>query len=54
MKTHSPIYIDRATIAVLHARARRARSEAAHNAVVRLIRKLTPRLHLRRLGAHWG
>jgi len=46
--------IDPDTLAVLNARARRARSEFVHSLVVRLIHRLTPRIHLRRVGTHWG
>ena len=41
-------------IAVLHARARRARAEAVNNLFVRLINRLTARLDLRAWGTHWG
>jgi menaquinone-dependent protoporphyrinogen IX oxidase len=46
--------LDPETLAVLNGRARKARSEYVNSFVVRLISRLTPRLHLRRLGAHWG
>jgi len=46
--------IDPAVVAVLQARARRARAEAVHNTAVRLLQKLSPRLNLRVLGTHWG
>ena len=41
-------------LAVLHARARRARAEAVNNVFVRLIGRLTPRIDLRARGFHWG
>ena len=41
-------------LAVLHARAHRARAQAVGNLVVKLIHKLTPRIDLRPWGAHWG
>lgn len=46
--------IDPETVAVLNARARKARSEFVHGLVVRLVHRLTPRIHLRRIGTHWG
>jgi hypothetical protein len=52
--TNQPLRIDPQVVAVLRSRARRARSQAMHNLMVQLIRKLTPRLSLRRLGEHWG
>ncbi|HEX2651721.1 MAG TPA: hypothetical protein VHN19_17465 [Burkholderiales bacterium] len=52
--TSQPIRIDPEVVAVLQARARRARSQAMHNLIGQLIHKLTPRLSLRRLGEHWG
>ncbi len=48
------LVIDPEVLAVLQARARRARAQAVHNLAVRLIQKLTPRLNLRLRGAHWG
>jgi hypothetical protein len=44
--------LDPATLAVLHARARKARSEFVHSLVVRLIHRLTPDLSV--LRTHWG
>ena len=44
--------IDPETLAVLHARARRARSEFVHSLAVRLIHRLTPNLSV--LRTHWG
>lgn len=41
-------------LAVLQARARRARAEAVHALVVRLIDALAPRLAVRRWIAHQG
>jgi hypothetical protein len=52
--THQPIRIDPEVVAVLQARARRARSQAMHRLLAQLFHKLTPRLSLRRLGEHWG
>jgi len=52
--TDSPVRIDPEVVAVLRSRAHRARSQAMHSFVARLIHKLTPRLSLRRLGEHWG
>jgi hypothetical protein len=52
--TNSPVRIDPEVMAALRSRARRARSQAMHSFVARLIHKLTPRLSLRRLGEHWG
>lgn len=49
-----PVRIDPEVLAVLRARARRARSQAMYSLVARLFGKLTPRLSLRRLGEHWG
>ena len=48
------IRIDPEVVGVLQARARKARAEAVHNLVIRLIHKLTPRFDLRFLGTHWG
>jgi hypothetical protein len=45
---------DPGLVAALHRRARKARAEAMGNAFLRLIRTLTPRLSVRRLGEHWG
>lgn len=44
--------VDPATLAVLNARARRARAEFVHSLVVRLIHRLSP--NLRVLRTHWG
>jgi hypothetical protein len=52
--TNYPVRIDPEVVAVLRARARRARSQAMYSLLGRLIHKLTPRLSLRRLGEHWG
>lgn len=52
--TSQPVRIDPEVVAILQARARRARSQAMHSLIVQLIHKLTPRLSLRRLGEHWG
>lgn len=41
-------------LAVLHARARRARAEAVHGLFARLIGRLTPRIDVRTMGLHWG
>jgi len=41
-------------LAVMYARARRARAQAIHNLAVRLIQKLTPRLNVRLWDTHWG
>jgi len=46
--------LDPETLAVLNARARKARSEYVNNFAARLVSRLPPRIHLRRLGAHWG
>ena len=46
--------LDPENLAVLNARARRARSEFVNNLAARLIRRLTPRLNLGALRAHWG
>ena len=51
---NSPVRIDPEVVALLRARARKARSQAMANLVVRLINKLTPRLGFRPWGAHWG
>jgi hypothetical protein len=48
------IRIDPEVVAVLQARARRARSEAVHNLILSLIDRLTPRPAFRPWGAHWG
>lgn len=53
----TPTRIDPEVVALLRARARKARSQAMGNLVVRLINrlhKLTPRLNFRPWGAHWG
>ena len=52
--TYRPVGIDPRVVAALQARARKARSEAVHRLLVRAVHKLTPRLSLRRLAAHWG
>jgi len=52
--TDYPVRIDAEVVAVLRARARRARSQAIYSLLASLIHKLTPRLSLRRLGEHWG
>ena len=46
--------VPREGFAVLYARARRARAVAIHDLLAHAIHKLTPRLHFRRWGAHWG
>ena len=48
------LVVDPEVLAVMQARARRARAEAVHNLVVQLVQKLSPRAHLRLWGAHWG
>lgn len=52
--TLESIRIDPETLAVLQARARRARAEAVHALIVRLIDALTPRLDVRRWTANHG
>ena len=46
--------IPRDGLAVVYAEARRARARAIHGLLTRAIHKLTPGLHVRRWGAHWG
>lgn len=46
--------LDPEALAVLNARARRARSEFVNNLAARLIRRLTPRFSVRSLRTHWG
>ncbi len=41
-------------LGVLQARARRARAEAVHSLIVRLVLRLAPRLEPRGWGVHWG
>ena len=53
-RTTEPVRIDPEVVAVLRARARRARSQAMYSLVGRLFHKLNPHLSLRRLGEHWG
>ena len=40
-------YIPPGTVAVLEARARRARAQAMHSTILRLVASLTPRIHIR-------
>ena len=51
---HTEVRINPEVVAVLQARARRARAQAVHNVVIRLVQKLTPRLDLKLWGTHWG
>jgi hypothetical protein len=53
-KHREVIHIDPEVVAVLQARARRARADAVHDLFVRMIDRLTPRLAFRPWGAHWG
>ena len=46
--------IDYQVVALLQARARRARSEAVGNLLIQLVRKLNPRLDLQLRRLHWG
>ena len=52
--TIEAIRIDPEILGVLQARARRARAQAVHNRIVRLIHWLKPRIPARRWGIHWG
>jgi hypothetical protein len=53
-KSSTAVRIDPQVVALLQARARKARAQAIGNLMVRLIRKLTPRLDLGVKSAHWG
>ena len=46
--------IDPDTVAILQARARRARAQAMHSLILRLLERLTARPNSRRWGLHWG
>lgn len=52
--TIEAIRINPDLLGVLQARARRARAEAVHSLLARLIHRFTPRVDLRPWGAHWG
>ena len=52
--TSTPVRIDPNVVALLRGRARKARSQAIGNLVVRLFNKLTPRIDLLVKSAHWG
>ena len=52
--TIDAIRVNPEIIAVLHARARRARAQAVNNLFIRLINRLTPRIDLRGWGTHCG
>lgn len=52
--TIEAIRINPELLAVLQARARRARSEAVHSLAARLFKRLAPRLDARPRGLRWG
>jgi hypothetical protein len=54
MKTMTPPRIDPQVVALLQARARRARSEAVGNFLLQLFHKLSPRFDFRLRDLHWG
>ena len=52
--TMKAIRIHPEMLAVIEARARRARAEAVHSLIVRLIERLTPRAGGQPFGIRWG
>ena len=54
MNTSTPVRIDPNVVALLRGRARKARSQAIGNLVIRLFNKLTPRIDFGVKTAHWG
>ena len=52
--TLEAIRINPELLAVLEARARRARAQAVGNLIARLIHRLTPRLNAHRWDVRWG